>query len=55
MWLLAPVFDAETKTSSFVLLQGDSLSAGPIFEAQLNLYIPWVYMVRGMDYLASIE
>ena len=41
MWLLAPVFDAETKTSSFVLLQGDNLSAGPIFEAQLNLHIPW--------------
>mmetsp|Transcript_4151 Transcript_4151/g.9319 ORF Transcript_4151/g.9319 Transcript_4151/m.9319 type:complete len:695 (-) Transcript_4151:71-2155(-) len=41
VWLLAPVFDAETKTSSFVLLQGDNLSAGPIFEARLNSHIPW--------------
>uniref|UniRef100_A0A7S4JC32 Carotenoid oxygenase n=1 Tax=Odontella aurita TaxID=265563 RepID=A0A7S4JC32_9STRA len=40
-WLVAPVFDAETNTSSFVVLDGQNLSAGPIFEVRLSSHIPW--------------
>lgn len=41
VWLLAPIFDSETKTSSFVVLDGQDISAGPVFEAQLSSHIPW--------------
>jgi len=40
-WLIAPVFDAETNTSSFVVLDGQDLSAGPIFEVKLSSHVPW--------------
>jgi len=41
VYLLAPVFDGKTNTSSFVVLDGQNLSAGPIFEVKLNSHIPW--------------
>jgi carotenoid cleavage dioxygenase-like enzyme len=41
VWLVAPCFDAERQITSFVILDGHDLKAGPIFEAELDHHIPW--------------
>lgn len=40
-WLIAPVFDAATRRSSFVVLDASQLSAGPLCEAPLDRHVPW--------------
>lgn len=43
VWLIAPVFDAATETSSYVVLDGRNLADGPVCELSLpeGTYIPW--------------
>ena len=40
VFLLAPIFDSETNTSLFAVLEGGNLSASPIFEVCLSSHIP---------------
>ena len=43
VWLLAPIFDGESSTTSYVVLDGRRLSAGPVCELALpdDIFIPW--------------
>ena len=41
VWLLAPIFDAETSRSSYVVLDGRNLAAGPVCEWALPTFVPW--------------
>lgn len=41
VWVLAPIFDADTSTTSFVVLDGQNLSSGPVFEVRLSSHVPW--------------
>ena len=40
-WLLAPIFDGATRTSSYVVLDGRDLARGPVCEWALETFIPW--------------
>ena len=43
MWLIAPVFDASTQTTSYVILDGRDLGKGPVCELALpeGTFVPW--------------
>jgi carotenoid cleavage dioxygenase-like enzyme len=43
VWLIAPIFDGETRTTSYVVLDGRRLSEGPVCELGLpdGIFIPW--------------
>ena len=43
VWLIAPIFDGETRTTSYVVLDGRRLSAGPVCELHLpeGTFVPW--------------
>jgi carotenoid cleavage dioxygenase-like enzyme len=43
VWLIAPVFDAATTTTSYVVLDGRDLGAGPTSEIRLpaGVFVPW--------------
>jgi all-trans-8'-apo-beta-carotenal 15,15'-oxygenase len=41
VWLLAPVFDGGTRRTSYVVLDGRDLAAGPVCEWELPTHIPW--------------
>ena len=40
-WLIAPVFDGATRTTSYVILDAANLSAGPVCELPLPTHVPW--------------
>ena len=40
-WLVAPVFDGSSSTTSYVVLDAADLAAGPICELPLDTHIPW--------------
>ena len=40
-WLLAPIFDGETKRTSYVVLDGRNLKRGPVCEWVLPTFVPW--------------
>ena len=41
-WVIAPCYQGDTKTTSFVVLDASDLSKGPVCEAQLDdHHIPW--------------
>lgn len=40
-WLIAPVFDGATRTTSYVVLDAANLAAGPVCELPLPTHIPW--------------
>ena len=40
-WILAPVFDGATRTTSYVVLDAADLAAGPVCELPLPTHIPW--------------
>ena len=41
VWLVAPVFDGATRRTSYVVLDGRDLAAGPVCEWELPTHIPW--------------
>ena len=43
VWLIAPIFDGETRTTSYVVLDGRRLSDGPVCEMHLpeGTFVPW--------------
>ena len=41
VWLIAPIFDGETRTTSYVVLDAADLGAGPVCELPLPTHIPW--------------
>ena len=41
VWLIAPVFDGVTRTTSYVVLDGRDLAAGPVCEWACPTFIPW--------------
>lgn len=43
VWLIAPIFDGETRTTSYVVLDGRRLSDGPVCELHLpeGTFVPW--------------
>lgn len=40
-WLIAPIFDGATNTTSYVVLDAADLAAGPVCELPLPTHIPW--------------
>ena len=40
-WLVAPIFDGATNTTSYVVLDAADLAAGPVCELPLPTHIPW--------------
>ena len=40
-WIVAPVFDGATRTTSYVVLDAADLAAGPVCELPLPTHIPW--------------
>ena len=40
-WIIAPVFDGATRTTSYVVLDAADLAAGPVCELPLPTHIPW--------------
>ena len=40
-WLVAPVFDGVSCTTTYIVLDGAHLSAGPLAEIPLPTHIPW--------------
>ena len=42
VWLLAPIFDGESRTTSYVVLDGRRLADGPVCEMALpGIHVPW--------------
>ena len=41
VWVIAPCFNSESNTTSFVILDGSDLGLGPVFEAKLDHHVPW--------------
>ena len=42
VWLIAPIFDGESKSTSYVILDGRRLADGPVCEMALpGIHVPW--------------
>ena len=41
VWLIAPVFDGASLTTTYVVLDGRNLAAGPVCELPLPSFVPW--------------